>query len=47
VSAPTGPDVHGESSNVPAKVCGALVTHVVADSTGSNAPKPHEPALSS
>lgn len=46
VNAPTGPDVHGKLSNVPAKVCGAPVTHVVADSAGSNAPKPHEPTLS-
>jgi hypothetical protein len=47
VSAPIGLDVHGEASDVPVEVCRAPVTHVVADSAGSNAPKPHELALSS
>ena len=47
VNAPTGPEVHGKASDIPVEVCGTPITHVVADSAGSNAPKLHEPALSS
>jgi hypothetical protein len=47
VNAPVGLDVHGEASNVLVEVCGTPIMRVVADSVGSNAPKPHEPALSS
>jgi hypothetical protein len=46
VSAPIGPEVHGDVNDVPAKVCRTPIMYVVVDSAGSNAPKPHELVLS-
>jgi hypothetical protein len=44
---PEDEDVHGDVSGVPAEVCRISITYLAADSAGSNAPKPHELALSS
>ena len=46
VSAPVGPNVHGEASNVLVEVCRTPIMCVVADSVGSNALKLYELALS-